>query len=266
MKNVFIMAALLLMVSACNDKKDKEADKKVMYSDLVADNLKGDVSSYEETPYKTDSTGNAGEMDSCCIEVTEYDENGYSTQWTSKDSKGNVKETSVFARHPNGLWKSATNTKDGKPSGTFETVLDDKGLYSTAHATDSTGKLDIYYTNITQNDMGMVLSWKQYDKDSVFRQEGAGTYDKTMQTGFTVKDSVGTVKSTSTFKYNDKGERTEVSNTNITKDTTTTKVTKFTYESHDETGNWTQRTAWDDKGKATKIVKRTYVYRNKEEK
>ena len=60
MKRFFIMATVLLMFSACKDKKDKEADKKAMYSDLVAENLKGDIASIEETPYKTDSTGKAG--------------------------------------------------------------------------------------------------------------------------------------------------------------------------------------------------------------
>jgi hypothetical protein len=78
-----------------------------------------------------------------------------------------------------------------------------------------------------------------------------------------MKDSTGKVKSSSSYKYNDKGEQVEASNTNITKDSTTTTVTKYTYEAHDEMGNWTQRTTWDDKGKATAVTKRTYTYRKK---
>lgn len=266
MKQLLMIVTGLFLLISCKDKKEKETAETAKYSDIAAENLNGDIASYEETPYKTDSAGVAGEMDSCCISISEFDKNGYSVRWTSKDSKGNVKEYAEYTRHPNGLWKGAVNTKDGKPSGSFETMLDDKGQYTTAQAFDSAGKLDIYYTNITQNEQGMVLSWKQYDKDSVFRQEGIATYDKTMQTSFTSKDSVGKVKSSGTSKYNDKGEQTESTNTNTTKDSTTTKVTKYTYETHDEKGNWTQRTTWDEKGKATKIVKRTYVYRNKEEK
>jgi hypothetical protein len=108
-----------------------------------------------------------------------------------------------------------------------------------------------------------VSAWKQYDKDSVFRQEGAATFDKSLQLSFVIKDSVGKVKQTYASKYNDKGEQTENSSTTITKDSTTTKITKYTYESHDDTGNWTQRTTWDEKGKATGTVKRTYTYRKK---
>jgi hypothetical protein len=126
--------------------------------------------------------------------------------------------------------------------------------------------MELYYTGLSQNEQGQVTSWKQWDKDSVFRMEGSAIYDKYLQTSFTLKDSVGKVKSSSASKYNDKGELTEASNTDVVKDSTTTKVTKYTYDSHDDMGNWTQRTTWDDKGKATKIIKRAYTYRSKEAK
>ncbi len=132
-----------------------------------------------------------------------------------------------------------------------------------AQTFDSAGKPDIYYTTLGQNEFGQVSAWKEYDKDSVFRQEGEAKFEKNLQVMFTIKDSVGKTKQTYASKYNDKGETTENTNTTITKDSTTTKVTKFTYETHDDMGNWTQRTTWNDKGKATAIVKRTYAYRKK---
>jgi hypothetical protein len=261
MKKFSILPALFLVFTACNNSGEEPTAKKEMYSDLVAEGLKGDISSYEEAPYKTDSTGKAGEMDSCCISVYDYDENGNNIKWTSKDSKGTVKEGSTVNRYENGMWKGGTNTKDGKTVNSMETTMDDKGNYTGGNAYDSAGKLEFYYTGLSQNEQGQVLSWKQWDKDSVFRQEGTATYDKYLQTGFTLKDSVGKVKNSSTSKYNDKGEQTERTNTNVIKDSSITTVTKFTYEAHDDMGNWTQRTEWNDKGKATKIVKRTYTYR-----
>ena len=254
------------MLSACNDNKEKEAEKKSMYSDLVAENLKGDISAIEESPYKTDSIGKMGAMDSCCISVSEYDENGNNVKWTSKDSKGNVKEGGTTTRYENGMWKGGTNTNDGKTTSSMETTMDDKGNYNGGNAYDSAGKLEFYYTGLSQNEQGQVLSWKQWDKDSVFRMEGSATYDKYLQTSFSLKDSVGKLKNSSATKYNDKGEQIEVSNTNVTKDSSTTKVTMYKYDAHDEMGNWTQRTEWNDKGKATKITKRTYTYRKTEAK
>jgi hypothetical protein len=264
MKNVLIIMAGLFVL-ACNNQKSKEGETKVKYSDLKNDHLSGDVLSIEESPYQVDSLGKIGSMDSCCIDFVEYDGNGNVIKFTSKDSKGTVKNQSVYTRHESGLWTGSTDTKEGgKPTGSMKVGVDDKGHYTIAEAFDSTGKLDVYYTDTKQNDFGQILAWKQFDKDSVFRMEGAATYDKSLQTAFVMKDSVGKMKSSSSYKYNEKGEQTEVTNTNVTKDSTTTKVTKYTYDSHDEKGNWTQRTAWDEKGKATKITKRVYTYGKKE--
>jgi hypothetical protein len=264
MRKISIIVVGLFILVACNNE-EKVAGSKVKYVDRSIEGLKGDVSAVEETPYKTDSTGKIGDMDSCCIEWWEYDENGNYIRSTSKDSKGTLKEETVAERYDDGLWKSQKTTKGGKTASRFETQVDDKGQYAGGQFFDSTGNLEFYYTGLTQNEFGQVMSWKQHDKDSVFRQEGEGKFDKNLQAGFTMKDSTGKVKSTTTYKYNDKSEQTEVSNTTITKDSTTTKVTKYTYENHDEQGNWTQRTTWDDKGKATKITKRAYTYEKKEE-
>ena len=266
MKQFLIIAAGMLMLSACNDNKEKEAEKKAMFSDLVAEGLKGNISAIEEAPYKTDSTGKAGTMDSCCISVSEYDENGNNVKTISKDSKGTVKNETVTSRYENGMFQGQKTMKDGKITNSFLTTIDDKGNYNGGMVYDTAGKVEFYYTGLTQNEQGQVLSWKQWDKDSVFRMEGSATYDKYLQTSFTMKDSVGKVKNSSASKYNDKSEQTEVSNTNVGKDSTTTRVTKYMYDAHDDMGNWTQRTTWDDKGKATSITKRTYTYRKEEAK
>lgn len=265
MKNFFIFIAVLF-VFACNSGNDKKTGTKVKYSDLANDNLKGDIQTIEETPFKVDSEGKIGDIDSCCIDVTYFDKNGNAVKFTSKDSKGTLKNESVFTRHENGLWMGSKDTKDGgKPVGSMKVEIDDKGQYTLAEAFDSTGKLDVYYTNITQNEYGQVLSWKQYDKDSVFRMEGESKFDKSLQTGFIMKDSVGKVKSSNSFKYNDKGEQAENLSTTVTKDSTKTTVTKYTYDTHDDMGNWTQRTNWDEKGKAVRIIRRVYTFRKKEE-
>jgi hypothetical protein len=258
MKKFFIFITGLFLL-ACNSSE--KAESKVKYSSLVSQNLKGDISSVEETPYKTDSTGKIGEMDSCCISVTEYDDNGNDTKSVSKDSKGIPSSESVITHHPNGLFKSVANTAKGKSTGGFETKIDDNGHTIWAGEIDSNGKGGVYYINITENEEGEVTGWKQFDKDSVFRETGEAKYDKHLFLSSTTKDSVGKVKNSSTVKYNDKGEQTEYSYTDMTKDTVKTTVTKYTYESHDDMGNWTQRTTWDDKGKATAIVKRTYTYK-----
>lgn len=265
MKRILFIAAASYLFIACNDNGGGETESKVFYSDLVAENLKGDIASYEQTPYAIDSAMNMGEMDSCCISITEYDENGNSVKNISKDSKGNIKSEGVITRHSSGLFLSMRNTENGKMTGGFDAKIDENNKYTYAAAIDSNGNTGDYYTDIIQNEVGEVIGWKQYDKDSVYRQTGESVYDGHKFMNFTLKDSVGTVKSKSSSKYNDKGEQIESSNTNITKDSTTTTVTTYQYPEHDEQGNWTKRITFDDKGKATKVHIRKYTYRTKEE-
>lgn len=265
MKKMLIIVVAGLFILACNNEKEKEAKSGMVPSDLVQSSLKGDIAMIEETPYKVDSTGAMGAVDSCCISIEEYDENGNQIKFISKTSNGNISSEGVMTRHPNGTWKGMSSSKDGKVTNSMETTMDDNGVYTSAVAKDSAGNLDVYYTDLSQTDFGGVTGWKQYDKDSVFRMTGEAKYDKYNLIESTTKDSVGVVKSSSKSMYNDKGEMTESSFTNVGKDSTTTRVTKYTYESHDDMGNWTQRTTWDDKGKATKIVKRTYTYRKADE-
>lgn len=257
---IFFIAVLFIM--ACND--ETKTEKPSLISDIATEGLKGNIESYTETPFKADSAGKPGEMDSCCTGLASVDEKGNYISWTDKDSKGVLQTEATYARYEDGLFKGMKESKEGKVFSSMETQVNDKGAYTIVQEFDSAGKMVHYYTDVTMNEYGLVTGWKQFDKDSVFRQTGASTFDKNLQTGSIVKDSVGKVKIEYSYKYNDKGEQTEVSKTNITKDSTTTTITKYTYESHDEMGNWTQRTEWDDKGKAVKVLKRSYTYRKPE--
>lgn len=263
MRRSFILFAAGLFIIACNNESS-EPEKAMQVSDLATESLSGSIESYEETPYKVDSEGKMGDIDSCCIGFAHIDKNGNYTKWTEKDNKGKVTGETVYERFDNGMWKGSKDSKEGKPSGSTDTKIDSAGKYILAEEFDSTGKLSMYYTNIGQNDYGEVTGWKQFDKDSVFRQEGESKYDSILQTSFVMKDSLGNIKSTNAYKYNDKGELTARIITTVTKDSTTTKTTTYSYDAHDDMGNWTQRTEYDDKGKPVKILKRTYTYYKKE--
>jgi hypothetical protein len=262
MKRIIIIMAGLFVFEACNNAKNKVAIKPVTYHDLTNENLKGDIQTIEETPYKVDSTGKIGDMDSCCISISEYDKNGNKTQSISKDHKGTVKSKTVYTRHVNGMWKTISKIIDGKKRLVFDSQLDKDGKWVGEGVYDSAGKFKSYYI-ITPNEYGQVLAWKEYDKDSVFKGEGEIKYDRNLLLERTDKDSAGKIKLTMSAKYNDRGGQTEVSKSIAGKDSTTTGVIKYSYDSHDDMGNWTQRTEWNDKDKPTKIIKRVYTYRKK---
>lgn len=63
---------------------------------------------------------------------------------------------------------------------------------------------------------------------------------------------------------NDKSLISKTTETETGRDSTTTTVKTFIYDTFDEAGNWTQRTTNNDKGKVTKVVKRSFIYFKKD--
>lgn len=256
------MLAGTILVS-CKDSK-KETTAVVKNNDWTSQNLKGMVKSTEQTTYTPDSAGKTGEMDSCCIVTEEYDDKGYTTSSTRKDSKGNNGETTTMTRYEKGQMKAVTYSKSGKNTGGMEIDIDKDGKYSGARELDSAGKLLFYYTGITEDEYGAVTSGTRHKPDSSVFGTFKNEYKNGIQVGNSYTDSSGKEMSSSKSELNDKGDVVKTTETNAGKDSTTTTVTTYTYDSWDEQGNWTQRTTYNDKGKATKVTKRTLTYYKKD--
>lgn len=258
MKKLLLACLTATILFACNNEEKKAEVAK--NSDWFGDNLKGMVQSIEETDYTPDSTGKIGEMDSCCINVEQYDNKGYITSNTQKDSKGNISEESTMARYEKGQVKEFSNTKDGKMTGGFKIQVDDMGKYSGAQEIDSTGNVSFFYTDLGEDENGAVTTGKRHKADSTFFGTFYNEYKNGVQVGNRFTDSTGKEVSNSKSELNDKNDVIKRTNTNVGKDSTVTKVTTYKYDSYDETGNWTQRSTYDEAGKLTKVTKRTLTY------
>ena len=260
-KLLLLIITGMILFSCNNSTKETTVAKN---SDWTVQNLKGMVKSLEQTTYTPDSTGKLGEMDSCCITTDQFDEKGYVSSSVKKDSKGNAGETTTMTHHDKGQMKSIANSKNGKPTGGMEIGVDKDGKYNTAMELDSAGKMSYYYTGLTEDDYGAVTSGTRHKKDSsvdgVFKSE----YIKGMQVGNSYIDSSGKQVYTSKNELNNKGDIVKTTETNVVKDSSTTTVTTYTYDSWDEQGNWTKRTTYNDKGKATKVTKRAIIYYKKD--
>ncbi len=97
MKNLLSILFMGSCLVSCNTATKKVEVAK--NSDWTAQNLKGMVQTMETTNYTPDSTGKIGAMDSCCISVESYDENGYVSASSKKDSKGTVTENTTMAHY-----------------------------------------------------------------------------------------------------------------------------------------------------------------------
>lgn len=262
MKKISVVFLAAIIIFSCNEKKETVASS----TDWSADNLKGEVQKVTDSPYKVDSTGKTGEMDSCCIDVAEYDSAGNIAKTISRDSKGNITREQSFTKYPNGLFKEIVTTEKGKVTNRISIQVDKDGKYTSAQEFDSTGKLSFFYKDIHQNDYNQLTSMKQYKADSTLKSSFETEYDKQIFKGQVNKDSSGKEVSRSSAKVDDKGNQIEFTNTRTMtdsathKDSTTTKTTKYRYDSFDDKGNWTQRTEMDEKGKPTKVIKREITY------
>ncbi|HYM94216.1 MAG TPA: hypothetical protein VET23_08760, partial [Chitinophagaceae bacterium] len=127
-----------------------------------------------------------------------------------------------------------------------------------------TGKMTGYYTDLKEDDYGAVIAGIEHKADSSVKSSFAAEYNKGMQVSSSGKDSSGKVNFTYKAELNDKGDIGKVTTTNIGKDSTTTKVMTYKYNSYDDQGNWTQRTTYNEKNKATKVEKRTFTYYKKD--
>jgi hypothetical protein len=262
MKRSFLAAAMALLLFACNtEKKEAEVAKN---SDWYAQHLKGDVQTVEETSYTPDSTGVVGAMDSCCISTETYDDKGYTTITSKKDSKGAVTEEMSMSRYDKGQAKEMSMKKDGKHNSGFKIQLDSAGKYAAAQELDSAGNVKFFYTNLEEDENGGVTTGKRFKADSSLDGTFYNVYTDGLQTGNSYTDSVGKEVYKSVSELNDKGLIAKTTETEVGKDSTKTTVKTFTYDNFDEAGNWTQRTTYNDEGKATKVVKRSLNYFKKD--
>ena len=251
-----IIAALAVGLIACNsDQKTTEIRKN---TDLIQQNLKGKVQTLEERTVNYDSTG--GIKADSTLSSASFNEEGYITNYTSKDSSGKTTFEQTISHNADGTFSEVKNTKDGKQIFRLVTEVDKNGNYTGGKTYDSTGNQDGYYTDLKTNEYGIVYAGKQHFMNGNIK----GTFDRKFEganfVGGTSTDSTGKITYQGTVKLNDKGDAIEEHSTTREKDSTTTQNLTYKYDSYDDKGNWTQRTTYNDKGKPTSILRRIITY------
>src|SRR5258708_31471406 len=204
MKKISFLLVASVIVFSCNESK-QEVPKN---TDWLADNLSGKVEQTTDSTYKTDSTGKAVELDSCCVVSTKYDEKGYSSGYSSIDKAGTDKAEGTFTHDEKGLFTGQKSTKNGKLMSSL-TVQNKEGAYSGAQSFDSTNKMNFYYTDITANDYGRITGFKQYKPDSTLKTSMTFNYNNQFLKDQTAKDRSGKDVSSYAQTYDDKNNVVE---------------------------------------------------------
>lgn len=259
MKKFFLLLFGIAVFTSCDNttKKDTAQDP-IMNSDLMQQNLKGKVKSIAETSTTIDSTG--VEKPDSLANYSSFDEKGYQTEYLTKDSSGKVVSEQFTARNDSGLVTEFGTKKDGKIVSRVVTEISKDGKYLGGKKYDSTGKQDGYYKDLMQNEYTIVYSGKMYDMNNKLKETFDMKYDKTHFLGGKTTDSTGKATYEGTATVNDKGDMIAEEYTYVEAGKSKTEKKTYKYDNYDDKGNWTQRTTYDDKGKPTKVVKRSLTY------
>jgi len=260
MKTTTLLFAAMLLFS-CKNNQQSEQPKN---TDLVQQNLKGPVQRTVDTPYKADSTGNAGAMDSCCAETQELNDSGYVTKYYTRNDSGVTKTEQTLLHYPNGAVKDISIMNDGKLSNHIVPTIDENGNYNGGLSYDSTNKQDGYYTDMKQNKFGEITSGKLYKMDSTLKYQFLNNFDKNGRYLSGRTDSAGKAIYTSTATLDGNGNPVKVITMSMVKDSTKYDTTMYRYDKYDEQGNWIQRITLTASGKPNKIIKREITYYKKE--
>jgi hypothetical protein len=265
MRNILFTTATILLVTACNQKKSALSVSNVA-TDLAAENLKGNITQVETNSYIIDSTGKTGPLDEKNIE--KYDSSGYTVSYISMNGKDSIKSNTKFQHNATGFVTNIETTgANNEKKSSLVIEYDSAAKYKLAKGYDSTGKMDVYYEDITSNKFGQVTGGKGYHTDSTLKLTFNNDYDSIYYVGGASKDSVGKVTYSNKIELNDKKDAAKSDETTVTtdpktkKDSTKNTVTTYKYDGLDSHGNWTQQTSINEKGKPAKIVKRIIMYK-----
>lgn len=251
-----IIAALAVSLLACNS--DQRTIQVRNNTDLIRQNLKGKVQTLDDRTVNLDSIGRS-KADST-VNTTSFNEEGYVTNYTSKDSSGKTIFEQTISRNADGTFSEVKDTKDGKLISRLVSEIDKNGKYSGGKTYDSTGKQDGYYTGLKTNEYGIVYAGKEHFMNGNIKATFDSKYEGAHLVGNTYTDSTGKTNYENTVKLNEKGDAIEEHSTTREKDSTKTQHLTYKYDSYDDKGNWTQRTTYNDKGKPTVILRRTITY------
>jgi len=229
-------------------------------SDLLNRHLMGDVKTIEETPYMAAEDGAMGDMDSCCIEIIEFDNKGFLQKITEKNSEGEVTAVTVQEYDADGLFISRTRSVNGQEVWKRTVTRDDEGNGVMAYDTDADQQMTDYYIVDERNDFGQAVKGKSFSPDSTFVGTWSWKYIDGLRSGRGWADSSGKQLIDVTGEVNDKGWLAKSTDTRVNEEgETVTTVMTYTYDSFDDMGNWTQRTE-SENGVPVQILKRTYTY------
>ena len=251
MKKFFSLFVAGSFIASCNTNPMKS-------SDVLQQNLRGAVRQLEETSYTLDSSGNK-KIDSS-IRIILFDNTGYATGYMNRDASGKITFNESAIHYDNGAIKEFVDVIDGKQVEKMSIEIDKNGNYSAINTFDSLNNQISYYTDIKENDYGIIYAIKQHFMNGKIQSGFDLKYSRAILIGGVYTDSLGKASYTFNQKLNKKGDPIEQTSTTSGSGLLKCQTITYKYDGYDDAGNWIQCTTFNNVGKPIKIVKRAFVY------
>jgi hypothetical protein len=227
-------------------------------TDLEQANIKGKVTKLVTRTYNIDSVRKVSELESETIEI--FDINGYTITDTARNFIDSNEVVNFLNYNKNGSLSSSSTFENGKKQSKM--LLKYGGDKCVAiEIYDSNDKLESYYDNISQTEHGLLSSLNSYDTTGKLTMSYINEYDGIYQINAIAKDSKRVLKSTVKIHLNDRKDQENTLEVSYFKDSTVQKYLFYRYEVFDTAGNWIEQKVFNEKGKAIKISKRIFQYR-----
>jgi hypothetical protein len=248
MKKIFLFLTPILFFSCAHERKTK-------CSDLIQQNLKGKVRQLEETTYDIDTTRHEKLVSA---RIIDFDKDGYATKYMDKDAAGKIVMNETASHHSNGAIKEFLNAVDGKQISKMSIDIDKEGNYSAVRTYDSANRQDSYYSDIRENNCGIIYAARQHFMNGHLESGFDLKYDKANIIGGTYTDSVGKVSYSFASKLNERGDAVDKVSTTFS--SPQKEIITYKYTSYDHMRNWLQQTTCNDKNQPVQVIKRRCIY------
>jgi len=226
-------------------------------NDLIQQNLHGRVQHLEETTF---DTGSAGNNKMIAIRIVDFDKDGYATKYIDKDATGKIVMNETAIHYSNGAIKEFLNAVDGKQISKMSIDIDKDGNYSAVKTFDSANRQDSYYSDIRENDSGIIYAAQQHFINGKLESGFDLKYDKANIVEGIYTDSLGKVSYSFTSKLNERGDAMDKVSTTFKDDAPQKEIITYRYDSYDAAGNWLRQTTYNNKNQPIQIVKRKCLY------
>jgi hypothetical protein len=267
MKKLLLIFLWPLLVFSCTNSETDSAETpetsetaEMERSDWANDHLQGKVRTIEASTYTPEENGEISAMDSCCVEIDEFNDQGFIVTNKEMDAEGNMMRVTVVEYTETGQFLSATTTENGKQVWKRQIEMDEEGTVLSAYDSDSTQQTTAVYSGMTYNEYNQPLEGAMHTGDSTFLGTWSWQYIDGERVGRGWIDSSGVEWIKRVGEVNENGWVSKVTDYGFDGEgNKTTTIETYTYDSFDETGNWTQRTEFKDE-KPVQVVKRRYTY------